>query len=596
MLVLRIGHKYAISDDIHTSLNEMVEETFTQFKKKFDKLTVIEQINWRRWKTRMLDHIKSMPRRGNPRIIAHLHQGVKDLRALNVVLKQSDKNLGLVAIRGDIYNALVREHLLSDTYKLVQEFPHKQIWTRLQNITKLITPEISLKEKKSWLSDAIGYKDPCPFYVIPKIHKPVLSSRPITAQHSYMLAPISKALAAILQPICDCVDEIAKDSKQVVQQLETTIVPEDCTFLTYDVEKLYPSIDLKDAIEILTHNLGVMRQNRGFWKKILQLIMYNNYVIWNDKVYRQMAGTATGTQVAPPFANLYLYFKFKSIFEEEANDIIFQSRYLDDGLILTRDTRTAERIIEKLNQCSNLKLTHEISDQGGTYLDLDVYKGHRYNTQKLVDIKTHFKNTNKFLYLPALSNHPGAHKTGVVKGEAIRCLRNTSDKTNWLCGLRLIFNGLKARGYNPSIIKRKWKEVRFEDREKYIFHHSTATPPPGETIFVRYHAESKTKWKRLLKKEPIQRLFVTGRHGQLSATQKALLEAWPPTPVFKNFKKIGNLLIDAKEVWKLNRTYDSITSPNTVTPAHDASGPSTAPRILRKRTFAEMATADDGCI
>lgn len=561
--------------------------TFDKYKNKFDSLSPIERVNWRRWKLRMLEHIKSTPKRGNPRIISHLQKGTRDLKALNVVLKHTDKNLGMVAIRGDIYNAMVREHILSSTYQHVPEFPHEQIWVRLQNIIKLITPEVPLKVKKGWLSDAMQLKDPCPFYAMPKIHKPTLSSRPITAQHSYMLAPISKAITGVLQPICDSLDEIAKDSKQVVQQLDTLTVSEPCVFLTYDVEKLYPSIDLNDAIGTLCHNLEAMRKNRGFWKKILQLIMYNNYVIWNDKVYRQMKGTATGTQVAPPFANLYLYFKFQKTFNEEANGIIYQSRYLDDGLIITRDTPTAERIVSKLSQCSNLVLTHNISEQEATYLDLDVYKGQRFRDENLVDIKVHFKKTNQFLYLPALSNHPGSHKTGVVKGEAIRCLRNTSDKANWLRALRLVFNGLRARGYNPSVIKRKWREVRYEDREKYVFNSTTASTPLGKTIFVRYHAESKSKWKRLLRKEPIDKLLVPQKYGKFNETQKALLEAWPPRIVFKNFKKIGNLLIHASEVWRL--TPRETVTPNTVVHQRHVANTSFASNVLGKRSFSAMS-------
>ena len=96
---------------------------------------------------------------------------------------------------------MVREYLLSDTYQRVPEFPHEQIWTRIQNIVKSITPEVPLNLKNRWMSDARGLKDPCPFYVIPNIHKPVLSSRRSTAQHSYMLSPISRVLAGVVQPI-----------------------------------------------------------------------------------------------------------------------------------------------------------------------------------------------------------------------------------------------------------------------------------------------------------------------------------------------------------------------------------------------------------
>ena len=101
-LVIRIGHKYAISDDMHSILTNLVEETIEKYKKQIDIVSPIERVNWRRWKLRMLDYVKPTSKRGNPRLVSNLHKSTKDLRALNVVLKQTDKNLGVVAIRGDI--------------------------------------------------------------------------------------------------------------------------------------------------------------------------------------------------------------------------------------------------------------------------------------------------------------------------------------------------------------------------------------------------------------------------------------------------------------------------------------------------------------
>ena len=543
----------------------MVNQTFDKYKKRFDGLSPMERVNWRRWKLNMLKDIKTISMKGPPRLSARLRKGTRDLKELNVVLKQADKNLGMVPIRGDIYNAMVRDHLESSTYRRVGQFPHQAVCKRLENIIKLRTSSIPLERKKDWVAQAQQSKEPCPFYAIPKIHKPTLSSRPITAQHSYMLAPLSQALAKVLQPICDRLDEIARDSKMVVQQLETRTVEDPCVFLTYDVEKLYPSINLRDAISTLQENIPMMRQDQGFWTKVLQLIMYNNYVLWDDKVYRQMEGTATGTQVAPPFANLYLFFKFKNIFDEEGPNIIYQSRFLDDGLVLARSNQDAERIIQKLNNTTNLTLTHQISDQEGTYLDLDVYKGRRYKQEKLVDIKVHFKGTNKFLYLPALSNHPGAHKAAIVKGEAIRCLRNTSDKIEWLKALHLIFKGLMARGYSGKMIKRKWKEVRFEDRQKYVFESSQATRPPGTTVIVPFHREAKAQWRRMTAKHPLKNLLAARRFGRLNNKQRSILEDWPPSIVYKDFRKIGGMVINAREVWKSVTVRNQDRNAQTVT-------------------------------
>lgn len=98
-----------------------------------------------------------------------------------------------------------------------------------------------------------------------------------------------------------------------MQQLNGLYIREPVGFIMYDVETLYPRIDISDAIKALHDTIPEMRNNCAFWTNILQLIMYDNYVQAGSEAYRQMTGTATGTQVAPPFASLYLYYKCKNI-------------------------------------------------------------------------------------------------------------------------------------------------------------------------------------------------------------------------------------------------------------------------------------------
>ena len=74
-------------------------------------------------------------------------------------------------------------------------------------------------------------------------------------------------------------------------------VEDPVVFLAYDVEQLYPSIDLKDALSVLVNNVPALSALCGLWIKILKLIMYNNCVTANGEIYRQMSRTATCTQL-----------------------------------------------------------------------------------------------------------------------------------------------------------------------------------------------------------------------------------------------------------------------------------------------------------
>jgi hypothetical protein len=75
-------------------------------------------------------------------------------------------------------------------------------------------------QKELWLKNIETKREPCPFYVIPKLYKEKLSSRPITAQQYYVLATMSIALSKVFQIQMEHIAELAKDSKTVIRQLE----------------------------------------------------------------------------------------------------------------------------------------------------------------------------------------------------------------------------------------------------------------------------------------------------------------------------------------------------------------------------------------
>ena len=51
---------------------------------------------------------------------------------------------------------------------------------------------------------------------------------------------------------------------------------------------------------------------------------------YNDKVYKQIDGTAMGTSVAPPFANLFLFILERILLLKYKEYILFYKRYIDD--------------------------------------------------------------------------------------------------------------------------------------------------------------------------------------------------------------------------------------------------------------------------
>ena len=83
------------------------------------------------------------------------------------------------------------------------------------------------------------------------------------------------------------------------------------------------------------------------------------------------------------------------------------------------------------NHHPTIKFMAEISATEITFLDTNVFKGERFTSESILDVKTHFKPTETFQYTHFSSCHPPGVKKGLIKGEALRLLRTNSSKTQF---------------------------------------------------------------------------------------------------------------------------------------------------------------------
>ena len=105
-------------------------------------------------------------------------------------------------------------------------------------------------------------------------------------------------------------------------------------------------------------------------------------------------------------------------------------RYIDDiFMIWTHGREELKNFITHLNlHHPNLTITWEAHEQQIDFLDAHIHKGKRFREKGILDISHFFKPTNKFQYTHFNSNHPRSTFRGLVKGEATRILRLSSDE------------------------------------------------------------------------------------------------------------------------------------------------------------------------
>ena len=93
-----------------------------------------------------------------------------------------------------------------------------------------------------------------------------------------------------------------------------------------------------------------------------------------------------------------------------------------------------------------------------------IYKGERFKETGILDVRTHFKPTEKFQYTHFKSSHPPGVKKSFVKGEALRPLRTNSSRTNFEEQIENFKTRLQTRGYQETQINNTLPDVNFDNR------------------------------------------------------------------------------------------------------------------------------------
>ena len=83
---------------------------------------------------------------------------------------------------------------------------------------------------------------------------------------------------------------------------------------------------------------------------------------------------------------------------------------------------------EKLHH-PTIKFKAETSDTEIVFLGTVVYEVTRFKEKSMLDVWTHFKQTETFLHTRSTSCQSPSVKKGFVKGDALRILRKNSSET-----------------------------------------------------------------------------------------------------------------------------------------------------------------------
>ena len=147
-------------------------------------------------------------------------------------------------------------------------------------------------------------------------------------------------------------------------------------------------------------------------------ILHNNVFEFNDHYFAQVKGTTMGTKMAPAYAGLFMARLEEDILaaqeEETHNSLVLWKRYIDDIVAIWRgDKASLLRFLDRLdNSDPHIKYTWTVDSSRMNYLDVDAFKGHRFDETGFLDTRTHIKETNSFQYVQASSSYPPLSSRG----------------------------------------------------------------------------------------------------------------------------------------------------------------------------------------
>ena len=214
---------------------------------------------------------------------------------------------------------------------------------------------------------------------------------------------MSSFVDRLLQPIAQRQRSYIKDSTDFINFVERTKLRQDTILMSMDVMSLYTNIPHEEGITTVCRAYDAFHNNNPpiptkHLREMLDLILKENSFQFNGENYLQTHGTAMGTKMAVAFANIFMAdFETKLIRQSRIKPTEWK-RYIDNVFSLwNKSKQDINLFIEQANQFHpSIKFTAKISENEITFLDAIIYKGDRFLTVSILDIKTHYKPTETF--------------------------------------------------------------------------------------------------------------------------------------------------------------------------------------------------------
>ena len=106
-----------------------------------------------------------------------------------------------------------------------------------------------------------------------------------------------------------------------------------------------------------------------------------------------------GTKMAVAFAVIFIEHIEKQLLASSPHKRLIWKRFIDDIFtVWTLPEAEINNFIDFANSFhTTIKLTHELSSKKIVFLNIEIFKGPRFITEKILDVQTHFRDRSLFI-------------------------------------------------------------------------------------------------------------------------------------------------------------------------------------------------------
>jgi hypothetical protein len=485
-----------------------------------------------------LDGIKLSPETFN--LSSEQFEAIKDfLKKKPFMVCDCDKNIGVAIVSHEIYNELCYTHLNDKkNFIEIEENPLQSI--ELMIADKLLDLYNNKNISKKMYDKLFKFNSKlASFRVLPKLHKEKFSSRPIVNNINTPTEKLSILIDFLLQPFVKSMDSFIQDSQHLLQLLNDIRLEDNMKIYSLDFDSLYPNMDLYDVVCKITDYMRTRLNNDHIdivaFKWILELVLFNNFLLFDKKYFKQINGLTMGIKCGPSVANIYLFIlekKFLCIY----NPFIY-NRFLDDIFLCVKLNFNLENLFKYF---PNLKLNVN-SNETVNFLDLNI------SICKLTNkfqFSLYTKPTNTFNYLLCNSNHPNFIFKNIPKSLFIRIRRICTNFHDYLNFSRKILFQLLSRGYNFDHLRKICHSISNLDRKSLLPYKNKTTKDFSNSIFLNLYFD-----KNILNSHKILNnsfSFLKNSNSSLENYKLAILSKMQPNIGSMFINKIPSLIFNFK--------------------------------------------------